>query len=180
MDDPFDGFAALRSHATRRAFPRKSALLRQGDVSTHAFVVDTGCLRLWHIGEDGTDTTVQFFPEGEVVSSFESFLQGQPSRFGIEAVVPTDVWEISRTVFSDLSAQSPEFRDQMFAVIIARLAVYQNLFLNRIMESPESRYRGLVEQNPKLFDTVPQHYIASYLGVTPVSLSRIRKKVLGR
>lgn len=177
---PFDGIPALQGQAKRRECPRRSVLLRQGDVSAHAFVVETGCLRLWHIGEDGTDTTVQFFLEGEVVSSFESFLHGQPSRFGIEAVVPTDVWEVSRAVFSDLSAQSPAFRDQMFEMIVARLAVYQNLFLNRIMENPESRYRSLVEQNPKLFDTVPQHYIASYLGVTPVSLSRIRKKVLGR
>lgn len=180
MNHPFDDIPGLQGLAKRREIPRKAALLLQGDISTHAFFVETGCLRLWHVGEDGTDTTVQFFLEGEVVSSFDSFLHGQPSRFGIEAVVPSTVWEIGRATFSDLSAQSPDFRARMFEIIVARLAVYQNLFLNRIMENPESRYRSLVEQNPKLFDTVPQHYIASYLGVTPVSLSRIRRKVLGR
>lgn len=155
---------------------KRQPLLHQGDVSKCAYFVESGCLRIWH-NNDGADITVQFFVAGDIVASLESFMHEIPSDFSIEAVVPTVVREVNRSKFDALMARSPEFKSYMFDALVSRVADYQKLFLNRIMESPENRYRQLVEKDPQLFDIVPQHYLASYLGITPVSLSRIRKKV---
>lgn len=155
---------------------KKETLLLQGEISNLAYIVEEGCLRIWH-NNDGTDVTLQFFFENDIVSSLESFFHGRPSKFGIEAVTPTVVRAIERTTFNKLMAHSTEFREFMFRALVDRLTDYQNLFLNRIMDNPENRYRHLLEHSPELLETVPLHYLASYLGITPVSLSRIRKKV---
>ncbi|KZL17350.1 MULTISPECIES: Crp/Fnr family transcriptional regulator [unclassified Pseudovibrio] len=167
----------LRPNVTRVEMGRKASLLDQGDVSQKLFFVEAGCLRLYRVDEEGEDTTLFFFMEGEMVASFESFLQSEPSEFGIEAVAPTIVQCIEKTSVFELLDKNLEFRTLTFDMLISRLASYQRLFLNTIRNSPQKRYEDLVKSNPKLFETVPQHYIASYLGVTPVSLSRIRKKV---
>ncbi|MEM7563551.1 MAG: Crp/Fnr family transcriptional regulator, partial [Pseudomonadota bacterium] len=78
--------------------------------------------------------------------------------------------------FTDQMNSSPKFKDEMFAVSVACMADYQELFLNRIMQNPENRLQTFMEQNPELFELIPHHYIASYLGITPVSLSRLRNK----
>jgi len=166
----------LRPDVTRVELGRKASLLDQGEVSRKLHFVEAGCLRLYYVDEDGEDVTLFFFMEGEMVASFESFLIAEASEFGIEAVVPTVVQVVEKdSVFKALD-ENPEFRNLTFDILISRLASYQRLFLNTIRFSPQKRYEELVKSNPKLFETVPQHYIASYLGVTPVSLSRIRKK----
>lgn len=168
----------LAEVATRRVLQRRETLLLQGDVSVRAYFVESGCLRLWY-NDDGNDITVQFFLPGELVASLESFLKDQPSRFGIETVAPSTVRQIEKAAFDRHMSAPGASHDFLVEALLTRLSDYQNLFLNRIMESPEQRYRHLMAQNPALFDTVPQHYIASYLGITPVSLSRIRRKVTG-
>ncbi|AVW91101.1 Crp/Fnr family transcriptional regulator [Celeribacter baekdonensis] len=166
----------LNDFPDHRDLQRRQTLLLQGDVSRHAYYIESGCLRLCY-NDDGNDITVQFFQPGEIVASLESFLKGEPSRFGIEAIVPSSVRVIDKVRFEEHMNASGSLRDFLFEALLTRLSDYQTLFLNRIMESPEKRYRHLLAQNPALFEIVPQHYIASFLGVTPVSLSRIRKKV---
>jgi len=160
----------------RCEFAKKETLLMQGEISKHAYFVEEGCLRIWH-NNHGTDITLQFFLKGDLVSSLESFFRGVPSNFGIEAIAPTKAWAIERKEFEDLMSRSEELRGYIFDAMVDRVSDYQNLFLNRIMETPENRYRHLLEHSPELLEAVPLHYLASYLGITPVSLSRIRKKV---
>lgn len=167
---------ALRDSARREAYAKRQPLLHQGDVSTHAHFVESGCLRLWH-NNDGNDISVQFFLPGDTVASMESFFHGTPSRFGLEAILPSVVYTVGKAEFQGQMARNPHFRELLLEVLVQRMADYQGLFLNRIMESPEERYRDLVARQPLLCETVPQHYLASFLGVTPVSLSRIRKRV---
>ncbi len=167
---------AIRLAARREEYAKRQPLLHQGDVSTHAHFVESGCLRLWY-NDDGNDITVQFFLPGDTVASLESFFHGKPSRFGIEAILPSVVHTVTREQFQDHMAHDVGFKDLLFDMLVARMADYQGLFLNRIMESPEQRYRDLLKHQPILCETVPQHYLASFLGITPVSLSRIRNKI---
>ena len=167
--------AQFIQHALTRNLVKKQTLLHQGEVSRHAYLVKSGCLRMWY-NDSGDDITVKFFIPGDVVASLESFYNETPSTFGIESILPTQVMAVSKAVVTQALEQSPQFKDEMLSISISCMTDYQNLFLNRIMKNPEDRCKLLLEQNPQLFEIVPHHYIASYLGITPVSLSRIRKR----
>lgn len=158
---------AFMNYAQTRDLPKKYSLLHQGEVSRYAYFVKSGCLRMWY-NDCGNDITVKFFAPGDVVASLESFYQGTPSKFGIESILPTVVMVVSKTVFTEQLDKSAAFKDEILAISVSCMTDYQNLFLNRIMKNPEERFRLLMEQKPHLFEIIPHHYIASYLGITPV------------
>lgn len=159
----------------RKEVPAKTILLKEGEVSKNAFHIESGCLRVW-FNNDGKDFTTQFFFENEMVSSIESFRTGKPSLFSIETIEPSVVQVISKSDFLSLEQRFPAIQAQMQERLLERLFFYQKLFLSRIKDSPEERYKDLLKNNPRIIQRVPQHYIASYLGITSVSLSRIRNR----
>jgi CRP-like cAMP-binding protein len=132
-------------------------------------------MRSW-FNNNGKDITFQFFFEGEAVSSVESFRTNQPSLFTIESIEPSIVHSISKKDFQFITDHSPVIKNEIEEQIFHRLIFYQRLFLSRIKDNPQKRYEELVEQRPEVLQRVPQHYIASYLGITSVSLSRIRNR----
>ena len=167
---------AFRMRGELSQLAKKTSMLEQGDISDRAFFVESGCLRLWH-NDDGTDTSIKFFLPGELCASLDSFHNGEPSRYGIEAIVPSMVRVCSKRVLDELKHQSKKFNEYFETIMVHCMADYQNLFVNRISNSPEERYRLLLEEDPDVLEIIPLHYVASYLGVTAVSLSRIRQKV---
>lgn len=164
------------SHLFRRQeIPAKTTLLREGQVSRTAYYIEKGCLRIW-FNNNGRDITFQFFFEGEGVSSLESFRTHQPSLFNLESLEPCIVHSIAQKDFEYILEQSPAIKNEIELHTMYRLIFYQKLFLSRIKNNPQERYEELLEQRPDILQRVPQHYIASYLGITPVSLSRIRSR----
>jgi CRP-like cAMP-binding protein len=157
--------------------PAKTTLLHEGEVSRQAFFIKKGCLRVW-FDNDGKDVTFQFFFENQGVSSIESFNSGQPSLFSIESIEPSELLVISKPNMEWLIRELPGYQAYVQAHILQRMNHYARLFLSRIKNNPQERYLELLAENPHIIQRVPQHYIASYLGITPVSLSRIRNKVL--
>lgn len=155
--------------------PAKTVLLHDGEISGHIFVVKKGCLRLW-FNKDGKDITLQFFFEEQQVASIDSFLNRQPSLFTIESVEPSTIITVSRDTFEKLNTLYPEFKERFHDLLFQRFRNYAQLFLSRIKDSPKERYDDLVKNHPEIIKRVPQHYIASYLGITPISLSRIRNR----
>lgn len=155
--------------------PTKTTLLTEGQISKKAYFIEKGCLRLW-FNNNGKDLTFQFFFEGDSVSSIESFKTKQPSLFSLESIEPCVIRSISQKDFQFIMENSPEIKNEVDEQIFQRLLFYQQLFLSRIKDNPEKRYKELLEKYPKILQRVPQHYIASYLGVTSVSLSRIRNR----
>lgn len=153
----------------------KVTLLTEGQISKKVYFIEKGCLRLW-FNHNGKDITFQFFFEGNSVSSIESFKIQQPSLFSLESIEPCIVYSISQKNFQVIMNASPKFKNEIEEQIFKRLLFYQQLFLSRIKGNPEMRYKELLEKHPKIFQRIPQHYIASYLGITPVSLSRIRNR----
>lgn len=160
---------------TEREIPAKTVLLQAGDISKHVFLIKKGCLRQW-FNKDGKDITVQFFFEEQPVASIDSFLNGQPSLFTIESIETSVIISVSRENFEKLKMFYPEFKDGFYDYLFRRFSNYAQLFISRIKDSPKERYDDLVKNNPEILKRVPQHYIASYLGITPVSLSRIRNR----
>jgi CRP-like cAMP-binding protein len=160
---------------TEQAIPARTILLREGEVSKKAYFIEKGCIRLW-FNNNGKEITFQFFFEGEGVSSIESFNADLPSLFTIETLEPCIIHAIKKKDFTTVVSASPEISKDIQKHILERLIFYQKLFLSRIKDNPQKRYEELVDNYPKILQRVPQHYIASYLGITPVSLSRIRNR----
>jgi CRP-like cAMP-binding protein len=158
-----------------REIPVKTTLLNEGEIAQYLYFVKRGCLRLW-FNNDGKDITFQFFFEKQTVSSIESFLGGQPSLFSLESIEPTTVVVISKEGFDILLNQYPEIKNGFQKIILERMGNYAKLFLSRIKDNPPKRYYELLKHSPEIIQRVPQYYIASYLGITPISLSRIRNK----
>jgi len=153
--------------------PPKTILLHEGEISQRIFFVKQGALRLW-ANHNGVDITFRFCFENEAASSF---LGSEPSIFTIESIETTTILIVKIKDFWMLHDKMPEHKDALINILLKRLNDYGKLFLSRITKKPEERYLEMMNDNPEILLRVPQHYIATYLGITPVSLSRIRNRV---
>ena len=158
-----------------RTVGRREVLLPAGAVADSVFYIQSGILRESFV-EDGKDVTVQFFFEGQAVASIESFWKEIPSEVSIEAVEPSVLKVFKKADIQAFLAQHPESGITIAQFAYSRMINYYHLFLSRIKDSPEKRYQLLLEEHPEMVARIPQHYLASYLGITPVSLSRIRAR----
>jgi CRP-like cAMP-binding protein len=165
----------FRHFFKREEIPAKTILLKEGQVSERMYYIEKGCIRL-SFNKDGKDITFQFFFEGEGVSSAESFRGNEPSLFSIETLEPCIVHILNKKDYAVMIEKSPLIKLELEEQTFQRLMCYQKLFLSRIKNSPEERYNELMKQSPHILQRVPQHYIASFLGITSVSLSRIRNR----
>ena len=157
-------------------FAAKSVILEEGEVADKLYYVRKGCLRL-AFNDDGKDITFQFFFPGDVVASFDSLHNGTPSLFLLESIGPSELLAIDGNELKAVIRANENLRDEYEYLLADRFHAYQQLFLSRIRNTPQQRYEELLDQNPEIVKRIPQRYIASYLGITPVSLSRIRKRL---
>lgn len=161
--------------AERLEIPAKTTLLEIGKIPRHTYYLERGCVRIW-FDHENREVSLDFLFEGEGVSSIESFRNSTPSLYGIQTVEPCIIYKISKENFDYIVNDSPIFKKRVEDEAYRQLNKYQQLFLDRIKDSPEERYKKLLKQRPELIKRVPLRYIASYLGISPVSLSRIRTR----
>ena len=159
----------------RLEVPAKTILLQEGEMSRTMYFIEKGCLRTW-INNDGMDITTQFFFEGDRVSSIESFMTNQASLYSIESLEPCILQTLSQKDFQHVLADLPEVKGEMHKHLFRRFLNSQKTFYSYLKNNPQKRYEELVAEYPHIIRRIPQHYIASYLGITPVSLSRIRNR----
>ena len=159
--------------------PARTILLREGDVSRKAYLIEKGCLRVWFTNK-GEETTFQFFFENDTVSSIESFRKTIPSLFSLETIEPCTLWWIDKIdldrILADVSERA-DIREEILDALFARTLYYMQQFLSFVRDTPQERYVNLLTHRPHIVQRVPQHYIASYLGISRVHLSRIRQKL---
>ena len=154
---------------------RGEYLLRAGETCRQFALITSGCTRLFYVPVE-KEVTVWFgFPDN-VGSEIQSFISGEPSKFYIEAIEDTQYLSISKVAFERLLSESPEWQivvrkiwEETIVNIIDRLTAFQ-------FQTAEQRYLELI-QDPDYLQMIPQKYLASYLGITPTSLSRLRKKI---
>ncbi len=127
---------------------------------------------------DGDEHTGQFFFENGWYTDYDSFLSGKPSHQNIEALEKTDLLLLDKKHLEALYDQNPRF--ERFGRLMAERAYLgvRKRTESLTNQSAEERYLQLVKDRPKVIERIPQHYIASYLGIQPQSLSRIRKQIL--
>ncbi|WP_158795863.1 Crp/Fnr family transcriptional regulator [Pedobacter sp. L105] len=160
----------------RREVPAKTVLLEEGKVSGNFIFIEKGCIRLC-FNNKGTDKTVQFFFEQEGLTSFESFLKNTPSLFTIETIEPSIIYLLPKIHvhrFMTELGEEPGFLNLIFELSAERQLHYMHEFVSFLRDTPEERYLNLLNERPHIIQRVPQHYIASYLGISKVHLSRIK------
>jgi len=159
--------------------PAKSVLLEEGTVSQNYIFIEKGCVRAF-FSDNGDDKTVQFFFENEGLTSFESFVNHTPSFVTIETIEQSVIYLLPKKyvnqLMDELSAE-PGFVKFLMQISSQRQTHYMNEFVSFIRDTREQRYQNLLSQRPHILQRVPQHYIASYLGVSTVHLSRIKSKL---
>jgi CRP-like cAMP-binding protein len=160
---------------TRVEVPAKRVLLKEGMISRKAYVIQRGCLRVW-FNHNGREISFQFFFEGEVVLSVESFRKHIPSPFNIETVEPSVLFWIGREDLDGVLKEDVFLNNYLMDWAVERQAAFIRHFFSFLKDTPRQRYENLLQERPQIIQRVPLQYIASYLGITPVSLSRIRNK----
>lgn len=139
--------------------------------------IQKGVLRIFHKDENGEEVTHYFPPQGSFVTSHESMNTNTPSKEGIQAITDAELLVITKENLDFLYQKVPAIQDLgRWATenVVAEMSKRISILINN---SAEKRYSILMEQNAVLIQTVPLHYLASYLGITPQHLSRIRKKI---
>lgn len=164
------------SKLTRRAFPKKSIILPQGKKENYLSFIEKGIIRMC-IPKETDDLTFSFEFEGNFTSAYSSFLTQEPSEYQIEAITETILWSISYADLQEIYAQTA------IGNTLGRYAS-EGLYIKKtkrelslLNQSAEDRYLSLFTEEPRLLQQIPLKYIASYIGITPQALSRIRARI---
>ncbi|SDY92683.1 cAMP-binding domain of CRP or a regulatory subunit of cAMP-dependent protein kinases [Bacillus sp. 166amftsu] len=158
-------------------YKKGTILLRQGDVPTKCYFVLNGCVRQYSIDETGKEVTSNFYTEEQAISNFNHHRQDKSSAYSlicledcILVVGNLDSEKDMYNKYSQLETMTRKMIEHKFGEVQDELASF-------IASTPEERYKALLRKRPHLVDRVPQHQLASYLGITPESLSRIKKRI---
>jgi CRP-like cAMP-binding protein len=151
-------------------------LLIEGEISKSFFYNISGFVRLFYLS-DGEERTAFFYPEGKFIGAYDSFRNQKPSNFFFQAVEDSEVAIFNYEVAEKMLVVHPNFEKLARLVMEEELMNLQEMVSSLITLSPEKRYVQLMQKNPGIFNKVPQIQIASYIGVKPESLSRIKKRV---
>lgn len=160
-----------------KEYNKKELVLQEGQVCKYAYFINTGCLRYYY-NVEGQENTAQFFFENGWYTDYDSFLTGKPTKQNIETLEKTQLLLISAKDLHQFYIDMPKF--ERFGRLMAESAFLGIRQRSEMLENQtaEERYLTLMKDRPKVFERIPQHYIASYLGIKPPSLSRIRKRLL--
>jgi CRP-like cAMP-binding protein len=160
-----------------RLFRKRQYVLQEGDVCTQFYFVVRGCLRMYKIDDKGNTHILQFAAENYFINDLGSFHGVKPSALNIDALEDTVVLQISRDDLISLYTKAPIFH-RIFRVLIENSFVrLQERLLQNISSTAEERYQTFLENYSHLINRLSQVQIASYLGITPEFLSRLRRKL---
>lgn len=167
----------LFKSAKSLSFKKGENLIEEGDLKKSVFYIRKGLVRAYVVNDKGDEITTMIRSENQVMSSVEIILFNTPCPFYCEALEPTDVYYMDYDIIEQLIFKHPrlERNRKFFHQSIIKESYHRiNSF---VLLSPEERYLEFVEMNPDIVNRVPGKYIANVLGITPVSLSRIRKRI---
>jgi CRP-like cAMP-binding protein len=168
--------AAIKESAFIKSFPKGTILLKEGAVSNECYFIVKGCIRSYYV-KDGEERTIEFYTEDQVVTP-SAYGRKIPSEYFIECLEDTIAGVGTPELEVEMYQKFPQIESLNRAMVEAIMAKQQDSLAEFKMTSPEQRYLNLLKNRPDLIQRVPQHQIASYLGVKPESLSRIRKRIL--
>ncbi len=155
---------------------KKKDLLVAGDHCNYLYFITEGCLRSFYVDSKGMEHIYQIRMDNSWISDLESFFSQQASKYNIEAIENSHMLRISHDRFEQLLTEIPKL-ERYFRILFQKAYLNALQRLNATMwETAMDRYNDMLKEHPEVFQRVPLVYIASYLGITPESLSRIRKQ----
>jgi CRP-like cAMP-binding protein len=170
-------FNVCRTLFTPRRLRKRQYLLQEGDVGKYQAFVEKGMLRSYTVDDKGVEHILQFALEGWWIADLDSFLSDAPSRFNIEAIEDAEILLINKSSWNLLMQDLPKFEHYFRILIQNHLVSTQRRLMGALAETAEERYLRFVKTYPDCLQRVPQHMIASYLGITRETLSRLRNKL---
>ena len=167
-----------RSLFSPKKLRKRQYILQQEDICKNLVFVEKGMLRSYNVDEKGNEHILQFAPEGWWISDIYSFLTAEPSVYNIDALEDSELLLISNSALEQLYEQVPKFERYFRILTQANMIAMQRRLTSTLSSTTEEKYLRLLSAYPDLISRVPQHMIASYLGLTPETLSRVRKRIV--
>lgn len=167
----------LHKAVQQKIYRKNELIFTEGKVADEIYFVINGCVRLFY-EVNGNDKTAFFYSEGQFICAGQSYTYNIPAIENFQAIEPTELIIFKKSAIEALLQEVPKLE------IIARIATEnelitcQKVIASFVTKSAEERYLDLLKTQGQLFLRVPQHYIASFLGVSPETLSRIKARVL--
>jgi CRP-like cAMP-binding protein len=165
---------------TFQTFPKKTVLLREGEICQFEGYIQKGCVRVYYLDDNGFEVTILFAIEDWWISDIASFQDQKPSRLYIETLEDSEIYMLNPTTKEKLLTEIPKF-ERVFRMLVQRnLSTLQNRLVNTISKAASDRYLEFVKVYPSINQRVAQYYIASYLGVSKEFVSTIRKRLASK
>ena len=174
--DKIEEILSVDSNAALKFVKKGELIQRQGELSSLAFHVKSGLLRSYLIDEKGKEHIFMFAPEGWIIADIESQEFKTPSELFIDCLEDAEIMVFDRKCFSKADLSSDQLKNNAH-LLARRVAVLQSRVIMLMSFSAKKRYIRFIETYPDLPNRIPQRMIASYLGITPEALSKIRGEI---
>jgi len=170
-----EGF--IKQYLTPKKLRKKQYFLQEGDVCKYSAFVEKGSLRAFLLDEKGDEHITAFALEGWAISDIPSFMTQEPATLNIEALEDCELVLTSKAAHDELLVKMPKYETYMRIMLTNAYMALQKRMTDMISLSLEERYQALTQQSPALFQRIPQHMIASFMGLSPETLSRVRSRI---
>ncbi|GAA5219699.1 Crp/Fnr family transcriptional regulator [Membranihabitans marinus] len=158
-------------------FSKNDFLLREGQTENHYWFIESGFVRSYVIDTNGNDITTHFYAQGDIVIDWPSFFLRSPTRENIQALSDCRCWQLDFDTFQELFHGLQSFREQGRTTLVSSYFALKNQTVSMIADQAKTRYIQLITHKPHIVQNVSLKHIATYLGITDTSLSRIRKEI---
>ncbi|HET8861349.1 Crp/Fnr family transcriptional regulator [Marivirga sp.] len=163
--------------AKLKSLPKNIHLIRNGEYSVHFVLIKTGCLMTYFKDPNEHVHAIQFGQEMWWTGDLDAIFNQHPSNYAIKALTPSEVYLLSKEDFEDLNQKHPAFESYFRKLFQNALISHQKRIIRNISFTAEEKYLEFVKLHPRLELIVPQKYIASYMGITPEFLSKLKRKL---
>ena len=169
--------ALVKTYLMPKKIRKKQYLLQEGDVCKSFAFIEKGALKAYTVDESGCESIIQFGIEGWIIADLFSFLTGEPATYNIDAVEDAELVLMSKTSHDSLLKILPKYETYTRLNFEGAYIAMQRRLTSIIGSTLEERYEQFTKQYPEIIQRFPQHMIAAYMGLTPETLSRIRRRI---
>lgn len=177
LEIPKEAITTCSDFYVSKKVAKNEFLLREGEICLDTFFVEKGLLRMFSLDKNGKEHVIQFAPENWLISDRSSLNFNEKSKFYIEAIEDTEVFILGNDFFTKMIENYPHIAERNDLLLQKHIRNLQNRVNSLLADTAEERYMNFIKMYPDILLRVPQWMVASYLGITPESLSRVRKEL---